>query len=312
MSCRFHRQTSDIGSPHPITPPFVSPPATAPPRPRHHFTVDVEEFFHGTAFESIIARAEWGELPRRSPAVMDRLLELLDDRNVQATFFVVGWLAELEPDLIRRCAAAGHEIAAHSHDHRLVTAQEPEAFRASVRRNRGFLEDLIGSAVVGFRAPSFSIVPGAEWAFDVLLEEGYRYDSSLFPIRGHPTYGYPDGPPDPHWIARPGGTIAEFPATTLTVAGRRLPASGGAYFRFFPYRYLQRAFRQAEARGAPAMFYIHPWELDVAPEAPIPWRTRMRAFHGVGRTWPRLERLFDDFDFQPVRETVATMTRPDA
>lgn len=281
-------------------------------RPRHHFTVDVEEFFHGTAFERHIPRDRWSAWPRRAPAIMDRLLEVLDGHDTRATFFIVGWLAELEPGMVRRCAEAGHEIASHSWDHRLVTVQTPEAFRESIRRNRALLEDLTGTAVVGFRAPSFSIVPGAEWAFDALLEEGYRYDASLFPIRGHPTYGYPEAPLDPHWIRRPSGAIAELPATTLTVAGRRLPASGGAYFRFFPYGYLKSAFRQAENRGEPAMFYIHPWEFDVAPDVDVPFKTRLRAFHGLDRTWSRVDRLLRDFDFQTVVETVDAMTPPDA
>lgn len=281
-------------------------------RPRHHFSVDVEEFFHGTAFEPHLPRDTWASWPRRAPGVMDRLLQFLDDRGVRATLFIVGWLADLEPGMVKRCGAAGHEIAAHSWDHRLVTAQEPEAFRSSVRRNKALLEDLTGTPVVGFRAPSFSIVPGAEWAFDVLLEEGYRYDASLFPIQGHPTYGYPDAPPGPHRIRRPGGTLVEIPATTLTVAGRRLPASGGAYFRFFPYGYLKSAFRQAETRGEPATFYIHPWELDVAPDVDVPWRTRLRAFHGLDRTWSRVDRLLRDFDFQAVVETVDGMGTADA
>lgn len=285
-------------------------PSSAPPI-AHHFTVDVEEFFHGTAFAPHIGPEEWERWPRRAPAVVDRLLELLDRHSVRATLFIVGWLAEREPEMVRQCAAAGHEIAAHSWDHALITAQSPAAFRESVRRNRAHLEDVTGTPVVGFRAPSFSIVPGAEWAFDVLLEEGYRYDASLFPIRGHPTYGYPDAPPGPHWIRRPAGWLAEVPATTLTVAGQRLPASGGAYFRFFPYGYLRSAFRQAEDRGEPAVFYIHPWELDTAPDVRVPLRTRVRAFHGLDRTWPRLERLFRDFRFQTVVETVGSMTPPD-
>lgn len=278
-------------------------------RPCHHFSVDVEEFFHGTAFEPYVPRSTWAGLPRRSPGVMDRLLDLLDEVEVRATFFIVGWLAELEPEMVRRCARAGHEIASHSWDHRTVTAQSPDAFRDSVRRNKALLEDLSGSAVTGFRAPSFSIIPGAEWAFDVLLEEGYGYDSSLFPIRGHPTYGYPESPPDPHIIRRPAGTLVEIPATTLDIAGRRLPASGGAYFRFFPYAYLRSAFRQAEDRGASATFYIHPWELDEAQEVDAPLRTRVRAFHGLRHTWARTRRLLNDFEFRPLCETAEALRR---
>ncbi|NNK64745.1 MAG: DUF3473 domain-containing protein [Gemmatimonadetes bacterium] len=287
-------------------------PGTTPASLQHHFTVDVEEFFHGTAFEPHVPRSSWDEWPRRSPEVMDRLLAVLDEHDLRATLFIVGWLAELEPDMVRRCAAAGHEIAAHSWDHRVVSAQKPEAFRDSVRRNRALLEDLTGTAVVGFRAPSFSITPGQEWAFDVLIEEGYRYDASLFPIRGHPTYGYPDAPADPHWVHRPAGALVEIPATTLAFGGRLWPASGGAYFRFFPYGYLRSAFEQAAGRGEPATFYIHPWELDVAPTVAAPWRTRLRAFYGLDRTWPRIERLAREYRFRPIIETVDAMEAPDA
>lgn len=288
-----------------------TPVAEVSQRPCHHFSVDVEEFFHGTAFEAYVPRSTWSGLPRRSPRVMDRLLEMLDDEGVRATFFVVGWLADLEPEMVRRCAAAGHEIASHSWDHRTVVAQSPDAFRESLRRTKALLEDLSGSEVVGFRAPSFSIVPGAEWAFDALIEEGYRYDSSLFPIRGHPTYGYPEAPSDPHLIRRPAGDLVEIPATTLTVAGRRLPASGGAYFRFFPYAYLRSAFRQSESRGAPATFYIHPWELDEAQEVDAPLRTRVRAFHGLRHTWKRTRRLLREFEFRPLVETAEAVRRTD-
>ncbi len=288
-----------------------TPVAEVSQRPCHHFSVDVEEFFHGTAFEPYVPRSSWAGLPRRSPGVIDRLLEVLDEVDVKATFFIVGWLAELEPEMVRRCARAGHEIASHSWDHRTVTAQSPDAFRDSVRRNKAHLEDLSGSPVTGFRAPSFSIIPGAEWAFDVLLEEGYRYDSSLFPIRGHPTYGYPESPPDPHMIRRPAGSLVEIPATTFEIAGRRLPASGGAYFRFFPYAYLRSAFRQSEDRGASATFYIHPWELDEAQEVDAPLRTRVRAFYGLRHTWARTRRLLNDFEFRPLRETAEAMRRLD-
>ncbi len=294
-----------------IPSPLSTPAVPVSQRPCHHFSVDVEEFFHGTAFEPYVPSSEWDRWPRRSPQVMDRLLDVLDDAGVRATFFVVGWLAELEPGMVRRCAEAGHEIASHSWDHKRVTMQTPEAFRESVRSSRALLEDLSGTAVRGFRAPSFSIVPGAEWAFDVLVEEGYTYDSSLFPIRGHPTYGYPDAPRDPHWIERPSGRLVEIPATTLAVGSRLLPASGGAYFRFFPYAYLRGAFRQAEARGEPATFYIHPWEYDEAPSIRVPFRTRMRAFYGLGRTWARTRRLLRDFDFRPLAETADRMRQRD-
>jgi polysaccharide deacetylase family protein (PEP-CTERM system associated) len=277
----------------------------------HHFSVDVEEYFHPSAVEPFFPQDGWEALPRRSPDVVARVLQFLAERESRATFFIVGWLAEREPGMVRSIAAAGHEVAAHSWDHRRVPTQVPADFRASVRRNKRELEDLTGAEVLGFRAPSFSIVPGLEWALDVLLEEGYRYDSSLFPIRSHPAYGYPGAGRDPYFLERPAGRLVEVPPTTLRLAGRTLPAAGGAYFRFFPYRFIRAGLEQAARRGQRGTFYIHPWELDdFAPPTPMPWRTRLRTFGRQSVTWPRLERLFRDFRFQPIADTVRAMSPP--
>ena len=269
----------------------------------HHFTVDVEEYFHPTTLADAYPVAGWDDLPRRSPGVVDRLLEVLAERGVRGTFFILGWLAEKEPEMVRRIHHAGHEIASHGWEHELVGKLGPERFRTSVGRSRKLLQDLTGQEVKGYRAPSFSIVPGLEWAFDVLLEEGYGYDASLFPIRSHPTYGYPTAPGAPHDIPRESGVLREFPATTLHLLGRRLPASGGAYFRLLPAALVRRALLQAERRGDPGMFYTHPWELDSwAPDVDAPWLQRVRTFAGRGRMWPRLIRLLDDFEFGPVED----------
>jgi len=271
----------------------------------HHFTVDVEEYFHPTTLADAYPAAGWDDLPRRSPGVVDRLLEALGERGVRGTFFILGWLAEKEPEMVLRIHGAGHEIASHGWEHELVGRLGPDGFRASVGRSRKLLQDLTGQEVKGYRAPSFSIVPGLEWAFDVLLEEGYVYDASLFPIGSHPTYGYPDAPPAPHEISRKTGVLQEFPATTLRVLGRHLPASGGAYFRLLPAALVRRALVQAERRGEPGMFYTHPWELDSwAPDVDAPWLQRVRTFAGRGGMWARLTRLLDDFDFGPVEDTL--------
>ena len=275
----------------------------------HHFTVDVEEYFHPTALAPHYPVPSWDGLERRSPRVIERLLDLLAVRRVHGTFFVLGWLAEREPDLVRSIAAAGHEIASHGQEHELVGRLGPPGFRHSVRRSKAVLEDLVGQAVRGYRAPSFSIVPGLEWAFDVLLEEGYAYDASLFPIRQHPTYGYPMASRDPHWITRPSGRLAELPATTLRVLGTNFPASGGAYFRLLPYRLVGSGLTRAAARGQPGMFYTHPWELDTwRPEVAAPWHQRLRTFGRLGRSWQRLERLLGEFTFLRVDRTVEAMT----
>jgi len=282
--------------------------------PAHHFTVDVEEYFHPTALAPWYPMAGWDGLPRRSPVVIDRLLGFLDERRVLGTFFVVGWLAEREPAMVRSIAAAGHEVASHGYEHALLGDLGPDAFRDSARRSKGVVEEIVGAPVLGYRAPSFSIVPGREWAFDVLIEEGYRYDASLFPVRQHPTYGYPTAPRDPFWIRRPSGRLAEFPSTTATLFGTTLPASGGAYFRILPYGLVRSGLRQSETRGAPGMFYIHPWELDEwAPDVAAPRLQRIRTFWRRTSTWGRMARMMDEFSFGPVRDGMASLERtPDA
>lgn len=269
----------------------------------HHFTVDVEEYFHPTPLARWLPQEGWDELERRSPVLVERLLRLLDDHGTPATFFVLGWLAEREPTMVREISDAGHEIASHGWAHRLVTQLTPEEFREGVRRSKHVLEDLTGQPVVGYRAPSFSIVPGCEWALDVLVEEGYRYDSSLFPVRVHPTYGYPCER-DPHLLDRRAGPIVEVPPSTLRVWGTNLPAAGGAYLRFLPYRLIRTAFRHAADRGAPGTFYVHPWEIDVAaPEIPIPRPLRLRVRGRLGDVDRRLQQLLRDFEFRRMRDT---------
>ncbi|MDG2282520.1 MAG: DUF3473 domain-containing protein [Longimicrobiales bacterium] len=277
-------------------------------RVRHHFTVDVEEYFHPTALTRHYPMAEWSTLERRAPAVMDRLLDVLAGHEVTGTFFILGWLAEQEPEMVRRCSEAGHEIASHGYEHELVGELGPDGFRESVRRSRAILQDLTGRDVIGYRAPSFSIVPGLEWAFDTLLEEGYRYDASLFPITQHPTYGYPSSPPDPHWIERPAGRIAEFPSTTARWLGKTLPASGGAYFRVLPPTLVYRGLSQASERGEPGMFYIHPWELDDwVPKLDAPRLQMIRTFYGRRGTWARMDKMFSRYEFGPIRDQFAQM-----
>ncbi len=272
---------------------------------KHHFTVDVEEYFQVTAFEPHVRRADWECFESRVAGCVSRLLDLLASREARATFFTLGWVAQRHPDLVRRIGRAGHEIASHGWDHRRVTEQSALTFRDSVRRSKDLLEDLAGAPVLGFRAPSFSIVPGREWALDVLIEEGYRYDSSLFPVRRQ-GYGYVNGRPDPHRLERPAGRLLEVPPTTLHWWGANVPAGGGAYFRLFPYAVGRAAFRDCERRGVPGTFYIHPWEVDPGqPRLDVPWPTRLRHYAGLRRTLPRLERLLAEFEFTAIADTLA-------
>lgn len=276
---------------------------------QHHFTVDVEEYFQVSAFEGRVDPEDWDSYESRVGRGVATLLEALDDADARATFFVLGWVADRHPSLVRQIAAAGHEVASHGWRHARVTRQDPEEFREDVRRSKAVLEDLVGASVDGYRAPSFSIVPGREWALDILIEEGYAYDSSLFPVRRR-GYGYPSARPEPHRIARPSGSIMEFPPTTLRFAGFELPAAGGAYFRLLPYGLVQRALLAAERDGVSGTFYIHPWELDAdQPRMAVPWATALRHYGGLARTRERLARLLREFSFTAIEESVGS-TRP--
>jgi polysaccharide deacetylase family protein (PEP-CTERM system associated) len=266
----------------------------------HFFTVDVEEYFQVGAFDDVVDRSQWDRLPSRVEANVDVLLELLDRHHTYGTFFTLGWVADRKPAVVRRIVEAGHEIASHGWWHRRVSTLTPSEFREEARSSKAILEDVSGQPVVGFRAPNFSIVPGVEWAFDVLLEEGYRYDSSLFPIR-RPGYGYPSASTIPHRLERSAGPLLELPMATTTIAGLRLPAAGGGYLRQLPYGLIARAFREQGAAGLPAMFYIHPWEIDPdQPRLAAPAMARWRHYRGLARTLPKMERLLRDFRFTSV------------
>jgi polysaccharide deacetylase family protein (PEP-CTERM system associated) len=287
-------------------PSLMTPPtATGTPAVTHFFTVDVEEYFHVNAFEGVIKRDEWDRWPKRLEHSMPVLLDRLHRAGAHGTFFVLGWVARHSADIVRTIAAAGHEIASHSYWHRRVVTMTPAEFRDDVRASKGILEDTVGAAVTGFRAPSFSILPGYEWAFDVLLEEGFRYDSSVFPIR-RSGYGNPDAPRVPYTIRRPSGSLAEFPLATTSLFGRAIPAAGGGYLRQFPFGVVRRAFAEATRNSVPATFYVHPWEIDPdQPRVPVPALTRVRHYRGLRRTLPRIERLLSEFRFGAIGPALA-------
>jgi polysaccharide deacetylase family protein (PEP-CTERM system associated) len=268
-----------------------------PPRPAHFFTVDVEEWFHAAALERAVDPNRWDSLESRVEGATDALLEAMDRHGARGTFFVLGWVARRRPGLVRRIATAGHEVASHGWSHRRVTSMWPNDFRDDVRRTMEVLEDAAGTAVLGYRAPNFSLVRGWEWAMDVLLGEGYRYDSSVFPGRtGHPV----DAPAAPYAIERTPGTLLEVPMSSAAFGRARIPA-GGAFFRLLPYALTARALRQAEAAGRPGMFYLHPWELDPGqPRMPVGPLTRVRHYGGTGTVGAKLERLLSEFRFTSI------------
>ena len=280
------------------------------PATSHFFTVDVEEYFQVKALESAVTRDQWLSRPSRLAASVDALLQSLDQRSTRGTFFVLGWIARHRPDVVRTIAAAGHEIASHGFWHERVTSLGRDAFRQDLRSSKHVLEDLTGKEVVGYRAPSFSIIPGWEWAFDILVEEGYRYDSSLFPIRRR-GYGYPDSPRAPHLIHRAGGRIAEFPLATTSIFRYPVPAAGGGYLRQFPIAILRRAFREATERAEPATFYIHPWEVDPdQPRIPVSGFNRLRHYRGLGDTLARVELILKEFRFAAIASYLPLLEKP--
>jgi polysaccharide deacetylase family protein (PEP-CTERM system associated) len=268
--------------------------------------VDVEEFFHSTLLVERVPFSQWEAYPRRVSRVVPWILEQLAAVGSRATFFILGWTAERDPEVVREIQRAGHEVAAHSWIHRRVDALTPDAFREDTRRSRTILEDITGVGPGGYRAPSFSISPGFEWAFDILLDEGFRYDSSLFPIDLGPGYGYRGARRDPHWLQRPGGRLGEVPPLTLELMRRRFPAAGGAYLRHLPFQLVTGALRQAERRRMPGTLYIHPWDIDpeLVPLASLPPLLRLRLHGGSKRARRRLAKLIRRFPSRTIAETL--------
>lgn len=270
-------------------------------------SVDVEEYFHVSAFDGYISRESWSDLPSRVEASVDRLLALMDDHGARATFFTLGWVADRQPDIPRKIVAAGHEIASHGWWHKRVVTLTRDQFRQEVSRSRALLEDLTGERVLGYRAPSFSILPRVEWAYDVLVEEGYLYDSSVFPIRRR-DYGNPGANPRPHVVDREGGRLLELPLATTELAGIRFPGAGGAYLRLLPFRVTRRTAREHAARGESGIFYVHPWEIDPGqPRLDVPLAARVRQYGRLGSMYERLDRLLGEFRFASISDCYAHM-----
>lgn len=271
------------------------------------FSVDVEDYFQVSGFERHIARSDWHQFESRVVPNTLRLLELLEQKGVKATFFVLGWVAEHFPQLVRRIHAAGHELGSHGYWHELVYTLTQDKFREDVRRSKAAIEDAAGVSVNCYRAPSFSITKKSLWALDVLVQEGFACDSSIFPVK-RDRYGMADCPPGIHVIDTPSGPITEFPMTSIRYGKVALPVGGGGYFRLYPYAVTHRLLRTVNARHCrPAMFYIHPWEID-------PHQPRLRAggrvsqwrhYVNLHRTTEKLSRLLDSLRFGALREVLA-------
>ncbi|HVE51185.1 MAG TPA: XrtA system polysaccharide deacetylase [Casimicrobiaceae bacterium] len=262
-------------------------------------TIDVEDYFQVSAFEPHIARSDWDQLPCRIERNVDRILELLDANGAHATFFTLGWIAQRYPTLVRKIGAAGHEIASHGSSHRRAHEQGRSEFASDIANAKKLLEDLCGTSVRGYRAPSFSIGPANPWAFECIANAGYRYSSSVYPI-AHDHYGAPQSPRFAHEVM-PG--LLELPVATVRMWSRNWPAGGGGYFRLLPYRVSRWSLARINGVDRrPAMFYLHPWELD--PEQPrvagVSAKTRFRHYLNLGRTKARLTRLLRDFRWDRV------------
>jgi len=268
-------------------------------------SVDVEDYFQVSAFDRVVSRAGWDEFDSRVVPNTQRILELFAQEGVRATFFVLGWVAERFPRLVKEIALAGHEIASHGYHHQLLYTLTPAQFREDARTSKALLEQASGSPVLGFRAPSYSIVESSLWALDILIEEGYAYDASIFPIH-HDRYGIPNAERHAHVLRRKSGTLIEMPASTTRVGNVNLPIAGGGYFRLLPYAWTRWGISRVNRRERKAVvFYFHPWELDPdQPRFAVGAASRFRHYTGLAKTAARLRRLLHEFRFTSVADVL--------
>jgi len=270
-------------------------------------TVDVEEHFQVSAFDAAVSREDWGSMPSRVRVNTERVLDLLDEAGVRATFFVLGWVAERKPDLVRAIAGRGHEIASHGYSHRRVYQQRPDEFRNEAVRSRKFLQDVSGQPVTGYRAASFSIGSGNLWALDILADAGFSYDSSLFPVV-HDLYGIPGAPRRIHRLRTAAGReLIEVPPSTVRLGFATAAVAGGGYLRILPAVVTRWAIRRLN-RGErmPAVVYVHPWELDPdQPRIPAPLKSRLRHYSRIRTTEGKLRDLLRRFRFATLSEVIA-------
>ena len=275
-------------------------------------TIDVEDYFHVEAFADVISSAHWDQYPIRVERNTFRLLEILGRRNVKATFFILGWVADRCPALVRAIVDSGHEIGSHGYGHQMLTRGSQANFRADLTRAKSAIEDQTGSRVTCFRAPSYSITSKTLWALEILGEFGFEYDSSIFPIR-HDYYGIPDAPRFPHyWSLQSGARLLEFPPSTVRVLGINVPIAGGGYLRLLPYKVTAGAIRRLNQKeDQPAMVYLHPWEIDPdQPRLDACWRSRFRQYQNLQTTEYKLSRLLDEFSWAPMSKVLSGYRRP--
>lgn len=276
------------------------------------FTIDVEEYFQVENLRAAAPPSAWESFPARVEGAIERLLDLCEKTRTRATFFVLGWIAERRPRLIERIAARGHEIASHGYNHEMLTALDPERFRRDLARARAAIEDAAQRRIEGYRAPTWSIMRGTEWALDVLIEEGYRYDSSIFPVR-HDRYGDPAAPIAPQRRVRASGSIVELPPLVFRALGANWPAAGGGYLRLLPLAWTRLALRQAVRAGRPAVLYVHPWEIDAdQPRLAVGALRALRHYAGIGGVERKLARLLSECRFGRAIDLVEAFEQDEA
>ncbi len=274
------------------------------------FTIDVEDYYQVQAFADVVDKGGWDKYESRVENNTRRLLDLLDTHSVKGTFFVLGWVAQRHPGLIREIADRGHEIASHGMSHTLVYTQTREVFRAETRHSKALIEDICQRPIIGYRAATYSITQRSLWALDILHEEGFKYDSSIFPMR-HDKYGIPDAHPYPHTLRTPAGySLVEFPISVSRFGKFKLPVAGGGYFRLFPYALTKWGLEQINQAGHEFVFYLHPWEVD--PKQPrihnASALSRFRHYLNLACTQPRLDRLLRDFSFTTMQDVLRAKT----
>jgi polysaccharide deacetylase family protein (PEP-CTERM system associated) len=272
---------------------------------KNAMTVDVEEYFTVQNLDGIVPREEWPTHPLRSGDQTRRLLDLYDAHDVKATFFVLGWVAERQPDLVKEIAERGHEVAAHSYWHKLVFEMTPDEFRADLVQVKSLLEDLIGKPVIGYRAPTYSITKASMWAHEILVECGFKYSSSIFPVV-HDRYGIPDYDRFPVKLDVGGESLWEFPLTTLPVAGKNLPVAGGGYLRLFPARAVAAALARVNlVEDRPAILYLHPWEIDPGiPKFRQGFLKDTRGYIGLSGMMDKIDLLLNVLHFTTVADVL--------
>lgn len=279
------------------------------PAPLNALTVDVEDYFHVAAFSDVIEPAHWSNMESRVESNTNRILDIFDESETKATFFVLGWVAERHPRLVCEIVERGHELACHGYSHQLIYRQDQETFRNETQRAKAVLEQIAQVPVRGYRAASYSITPQSRWALDILVECGFQYDSSIFPVR-HDRYGMPGAARWPHRMKTGAGNeIVEFPLSTIKWSGITLPIAGGGYFRIYPYSFTRWGLNSINTRNAmPFVFYLHPWELD--PEQPriqASALSRFRHYHNLQHSESRLRRLLNDFSFGSMAHVLAQL-----